>query len=315
MRSFALLAAVLLMLAGVPALADGSPAGAQYPQFNLWPGAAPGSEGATAKEQIVERAKSPTDLKDRYIKGVTTPTLILFKPVHPTGATLLMIPGGGYKWVVMDKEGYEAAERFAAAGVTVYVMTYRLPGDHWGAGPAVSLQDAQRAMRVIRSREKGPVGVIGFSAGGHVAGTLMQKWDRAAYAPIDAADRLPARPDFAVLMYPVASMHADIAHVGSRKELLGDTPSAAGEKEWSLEDNCRSDEPPVLLIHAIDDNSVPVENSLRLLAALRAAKVPAEAHFFEEGGHGFGIRYAVGKPAAIWPDIVLAWMKRKGFAA
>jgi acetyl esterase/lipase len=304
----------LMLVAATPAGAAVSPAGPGHEQINIWPGAAPGSEGSTAHEEIIERAKTPADLRDRYIKGVRTPTLILFTPKRATGATLLMIPGGGYKWVVMDKEGYEAAERFAAAGVTVYVMTYRLPGDHWGAGPAVSLQDAQRAMRVIRSREKGPVGVIGFSAGGHVAGTLMQKWDRPVYAPVDAADQLPTRPDFAVLMYPVASMHGDIAHAGSRTELLGAKPSAAEEKDWSLEDNCRADEPPVLLIHAIDDNSVPVENSLRLLAALRAVKVPAEAHLFEEGGHGFGIRYAVGKPAAIWPELVLAWMKRKGWA-
>ena len=315
MRTLSLLAALFLLLTGLPATAAVSPAGPEHEQINLWPGAAPGGEGATARETIVERSKNVAVIRDRYVRGVTTPTLIVFRPKKATGATLLMIPGGGYKWVVMDKEGYEAAERFAAAGVTVYVMTYRLPGDGWAAGPAVSLQDAQRAMRLVRSREKGPVGVMGFSAGGHVAGTLMQKWDRPVYAPVDAADRLSARPDFAVLMYPVASMHPDIAHVGSRLELLGPSPTPAGEKEWSLEDNVRPDEPPTLLIHAIDDDSVPVENSLRLLAALRAGKVPVEAHFYEEGGHGFGIRYAVGKPAALWPDIVLAWMKRKGWVA
>lgn len=314
MRSIALLLTLLLSMAGLPAAA-GSPVGPDHEVIVLWPGPAPGSRGSTAREAIVERSKTPGVIRDRYIKGVVTPTLIVFKPARPTGASLLMIPGGGYKWVVMDKEGYEAAERFAAAGVTVYVLAHRLPGDHWGAGPAAPLQDAQRAMRLIRSRTAGPVGVIGFSAGGHVAGTLMEKWDRPVYEPVDGADKASARPDFAVLMYPVASMHADIAHVGSRSELLGASPTAAQEKTWSLEDCVRPDEPPVLLIHAIDDNSVPVENSLRLLAALRAAKIPVEAHFFEEGGHGFGIRYAVGKPAAIWPDLVLGWMRRKGWAA
>ncbi|MDB5429863.1 MAG: dienelactone hydrolase [Caulobacter sp.] len=311
MRALVLLLTVLL---AVPVAAV-SPAGPGREVITLWPGPAPGSQGATAREEIVERSKTPEVIRDRYIKGVVTPTLIVFKPARPTGASLLMIPGGGYKWVVMDKEGYEAAERFAAAGVTVYVLAHRLPGDHWGAGPAAALQDAQRAMRLIRARTTGPVGVIGFSAGGHVAGTLMQKWDRPVYEPMDAADRRSARPDFAVLMYPVASMHADIAHVGSRTELLGASPTAEQEKEWSLEDCVRPDEPPVLLIHAIDDTSVPVENSLRLLAALRAAKIPVEAHVFEEGGHGFGIRYVVGKPAAIWPDLVLGWMRRKGWAA
>jgi acetyl esterase/lipase len=305
----------LAVLAAAPAAAADSLAGPGHEVIVLWPKGPPGAEGSTAREAIVERSKRPEVIRDRYIKGVTNPTLIVFKPKTPTGASLLMIPGGGYRWVVMDKEGYEAAERFAAAGVTVYVMTYRLPGDHWGAGPAAPLQDVQRAMRLIRSLTKGPVGVIGFSAGGHVAGTLMEKWDRPAYAPVDAADALSARPDFAVLMYAVASMHADIAHVGSRVELLGRSPTPAQEKEWSLEDNVRADGPPALLIHALDDESVPVENSLRLLAALRAAKVPVEAHFYEEGGHGFGIRYAVGKPAALWPDLVLAWMRRKGWAA
>ena len=316
-----LIVLLLTLCLAAPAMAAVvGPAGPDHEVIALWPNGPPGAKGSTAHEQIVERSKDVTVIRDRYIKGVTNPTLIVFKPAKPPknasgGASLLMIPGGGYKWVVMDKEGYEAAERFAAAGVTVYVMTYRLPGDGWAAGPAVSLQDAQRAMRVIRSLTKGPIGVIGFSAGGHVAGTLMQKWDRPVYAPIDAADALSAKPDFAVLMYPVASMHPDIAHTGSRTELLGAAPTAAGEKDWSLEDNVRPDEPPTLLIHAIDDNSVPVENSLRLLAALRAGKVPVEAHFYEEGGHGFGIRYAVGKPAALWPDIVLAWMRHKGWAA
>jgi acetyl esterase/lipase len=314
MHFFALLIS-LALVAAAPASAADSLAGPGHEVILLWPKGPPGAEGSTAREQIVERSKRPEVIRDRYIKGVTTPTLIVFRPRTPTGAALLMIPGGGYKWVVMDKEGYEAAERFAAAGVTVYVMTYRLPGDHWGAGPAAPLQDAQRALRLIRARSNGPVGVMGFSAGGHVAGTLMEKWDRPVYTPVDAADTLSARPDFAVLMYAVDSMHRDIAHTGSRFELLGAAPTPAQEQEWSLEDNVRRDGPPTLLIHALDDDSVPVENSFRLLAALRAARVPAEAHFFEEGGHGFGIRYAVGKPAALWPDIVLAWMKRKGWAA
>ena len=144
---------------------------------------------------------------------------------------------------------------------------------------------------------------------------LALKFDKPVYAPVDAADHLSARPDFAVLMYPVATMRDPYVHAGSRAELLGPSPGAADEAAWSLESNVRPDAPPTFLVHALDDPSVPVENSLQLLAALRAAKVPVEAHFFEEGGHGFGIRYAVGKPAAAWPDLVLAWLHRHGFAA
>lgn len=295
------------------------PAGPEHVVIALWPGRPPGAEPATAAtphEQVVERGPDGP-LRDRYVEHVERPTLVVFRPAHPTGASLLMAPGGGYRWVVMDKEGYEAAQRFAAAGLTVYVLSYRLPGDPWAAGPDAPLQDAQRAMRLIRAAGPpgGKVGVIGFSAGGHVAGTLALRFDKAVYAPVDAIDRLSAKPDFTVLMYPVATMLDPFAHKGSRDELLGSAPTLEAERAQSLGQEVRPDAPPTLIIHALDDASVPVENSLQLLAALRAAKVPAELHLFEEGGHGFGIRYAVGKPAAIWPDLVLNWLRRKGFAA
>jgi acetyl esterase/lipase len=310
--------AVILALCLLATWADAAPmgdkpAGPDHPVIALWPGLPPGAPATLPPENVVER---PGPLRDRYVEHVARPTLVVFRPAHPTGASLLMAPGGGYRWVVMDKEGYEAAERFAAAGLTVYVLSYRLPGDGWTAGPMAPLQDAERAMRLIRQRagSKAKVGVIGFSAGGHVAGTLALKFDAPAYAPVDAADRLSARPDFAILMYPVATMLDPHVHKGSRQELLGAAASEEAERGWSLERLARPDAPPMLIMHALDDASVPAENSLQLLAALRAAHVPAEAHLFEEGGHGFGIRYAAGKPAALWPDIALAWLRRKGFA-
>lgn len=312
---------VLLAVLGMTAVAhaEDSPFVPGHAVIAIWPGPAPGGAQATAREAVVERATDPTALRDRYVKGVTRPTLTVFRPAHPNGAALLMAPGGGYAWVVMDKEGYEAAERFAAAGVTVFVMTYRLPQEGWAAGPDTPLQDAQRAMRLIRSHageygvDPRRIGVIGFSAGGHVAGMLTLAFDRAVYAPVDAADQVSARPDLSILMYPVASMDSAIAHPGSRRNLLGDTPPPDRVAAYSLEALARPDAPPVMLVHALDDRSVPVENSLRLLAALRAAHVPVEAHLFEEGGHGFGIRFAAGKPAQAWPDLALGWMRRKGF--
>jgi acetyl esterase/lipase len=314
--------ALLTLLAirglGTPARAEDSPFIPGHAMIAIWPGPAPGGEKATAHEMVVERARDPHALRDRYVKGVTRPTLTVFRPAHPNGAALLMAPGGGYAWVVMDKEGYEAAERFAASGVTVFVMTYRLPQEGWAAGPDTPLQDAQRALRLVRfhAAEYGVdphrIGVIGFSAGGHVAGMLTLAFDRPVYAPVDAADEVSARPDLSILMYPVVSMDAAIAHVGSRKNLLGETPAPRQVAAYSLEALARPDAPPVMLVHAIDDRSVPVENSLRLMAALRGAHVPVEVHLFEEGGHGFGIRYAAGKPVQAWPDLVLGWMKRKG---
>lgn len=297
-------------------LAAAAPALAATPKVvPLWPNGPPGGEGVSVTEAVVERNPPPNPLRDRYVKHVRNPTLTVFAPPRPNGASLLITPGGGYKWVVMDKEGYECAARFAAAGVTVFVASYRLPADGWAAGPAAPLQDAQRALRLVRSLAPDPerVGVMGFSAGGHVAGCLGLMWDRPVYAPVDPIDALSARPDLTVLMYPVATMRAGFAHPGSREQLLGAAPTAEQERLWSLEDNARPDAPPTFLLHAGDDASVPVENSLRLHDALRAAKVPTETHLFEEGGHGFGLRFTGGKPVAAWPDLVEAWWKRKGF--
>ncbi|MFZ3006763.1 MAG: alpha/beta hydrolase [Phenylobacterium sp.] len=314
-----ILAVTLALGLATCAMAQDSPAGPGHEVIALWPKGPPGAERATAREEVVERSKDPAIIRDRIIKGVTHPTLIAFRPQYPNGSALLMAPGGGYAWVVMDKEGYEAAERFARAGVTVFVMTYRLPQEGWSAGPAAPLQDAQRAMRLIRAHaaeyavDPKRVGVIGFSAGGHVAGVLTLKFDQAGYPAVDAADLATARPDFSVLMYPVATMAAPHAHPGSRRNLLGAAPAPAAIAEWSLETNARPDAPPTFLVHAVDDASVPVENSLQLFEALRARKVPVEMHLFEEGGHGFGLRFTVGKPAAAWPDLVLAWMQRRGY--
>lgn len=303
----------LLTASGLAAV---TPALAAAPRIvPIWPNGPPGGEGVFVVEEVVERNPRPSPLRDRYVKHVRIPTLTVFEPAKPNGASLLMTPGGGYRWVVMDKEGYECAARFAAAGVTVYVASYRLPADGWAAGPAAPLQDAQRALRLARSLapDRDRVGVMGFSAGGHVAGCLTLMSDRATYAPVDAADALSARPDLSMLIYPVATMHSAFAHAGSREQLLGPAPSVAQETAWSLEDNVRPDAPPTFLLHASDDASVPVDNSLRLHAALRAAKIPTEMHIFEEGGHGFGLRFTEGKPVAAWPDLVLAWWRRKGF--
>lgn len=285
--------------------------------IRLWPGAAPGGDRVTVTPQVTERSTDPA-FHDRLARYTTDPILTVLRPERPNGASLLLIPGGGYKWAVVDKEGLDCARVFAEAGVTCFILRYRLPGDGWTAGPDAPLQDAQRALRLVRSQaaahglDPARVAVLGASAGGHLAGMLTARAD-AAYAAVDAADAVSHRPDLSILLYPVATMAQPDAHAGSRLELLGPTPTPEAVERYSLERMDWAGRPPVFLLHAMDDDAVPVGNSLQLLATLRAAGVPCEAHLFQEGGHGFGVRLIAGKPAALWPALALTWAARHGW--
>jgi len=225
----------------------------------------------------------------------------------------MITPGGGYRHIVIDKEGYELGRWLSARGFTVFVLFYRLPGEGWAAGPDVALADAQRAMRLIRHRARDygidpqRVAAMGFSAGGHLCADLLTRFDARVYDPVDAADRHSARPDAAAPIYPVITMSAPHAHAGSRNLLIGANADAALEAAHSPDRNVPANAPPVFLLHAEDDNVVPVENALLLRAALRAKGIPVETHLFAHGGHGFGLRKTLGKPVAVWPELFLAW--------
>jgi acetyl esterase/lipase len=274
----------------------------------IWPDGPPGGGGAGLTQKTVERAK-PGQPGDRAVFNVTRPTLTTFRPAQPNGRAALLVPGGSYGRVVVDKEGFELGRWLAARGVTSHVLYYRLPADGWPAGPDAALQDAQRALRLVRAdpATRGSVALVGFSAGGHVAAMLATRHGEAAYPPRDAVDRLSARPDVAGLVYPLISMRPPVAHPESRGNLLGAAPSEAQVAAYSMEDRVGPHVPPTWLVHAHNDATVPVENSLLMQAALRRAGVPVEAHYFEDGGHGFGLRGTVGKPIAVWPDLFLAW--------
>jgi acetyl esterase/lipase len=288
----------------------------------LWPRTPPGGAHLHLTLQLLERSPTPDIFHDRFVTDIAHPLLTVFRPARPDGSALLIAPGGGYRRVVIDKEGFEAAHLFAARGITVFVLRYRLPGEGWANGPDVPLQDAQRAMRLIRVRaadfaiDPARIGVLGFSAGGHVAASLLTRSDALVYQPVDKADTLSARPDFAGLMYPVISMIPPIAHAGSAEKMFGPAPTAAQQRAYSPDRHVAPGLPPVFLTLAADDREVPPQNSLDMEAALRAAAVPCEFHMFEEGGHGFGLRLIQGKPAAIWPELLLAWGRRhRWFAA
>ena len=284
----------------------------------LWPDRPPGARAEIPQDLVTDRAAT-SGFQDRFATRIGRPILTVFRPLRPNGAAVLIAPGGGYVRVVIDKEGFEVGHRLAEVGITGFVLRYRLPAEGWDRAADVPLQDAQRAMRLIRARAAGfgidphRVAAMGFSAGGHVAASLATRYAAQVYAPVDAADALDARPDLSVLMYPVIDMARPFAHAGSREALLGRAPDPAAEAAYSPHRHVDAATPPTFLVHAWNDPAVPIENSLNHLAALRAAKVPAEAHLFEEGGHGFGIRLAQGKPCAAWPDLFLAWAGKRGF--
>ena len=257
----------------------------------LWPNGAPGGEQVTAQEQVILRTPSG-DPNDTAYLHIRDPWLAVRRPARPNGAAILMIPGGGYQRVAVSKAGGSIDAGLADLGFTVFVMNYRLPADGWAAGPDVSLQDAQRAIRMVRARatdlgfDPARVAVAGFSAGGHVAGRLATAFDRDAYRPIDVIDQLPTRPDAAGLMFPVVTMMEPYAHAVSARALLGSTPSSAQRDAYSVERHLPSNAPPLFLAAAADDRVVAAENSLLLWQACRVQNLPCELHIFEKGGHG-----------------------------
>ncbi|MDY1035634.1 alpha/beta hydrolase [Lelliottia sp. CFBP8978] len=285
--------------------------------FTVWPeGDAPGARTSDAVF-TPEPRHTGTSEYDRSVTGVRAPEITVYAPEKPNGVGILVTPGGSYRRVVLDKEGSALAPFFNARGYTLFVMTYRMPGDGHQEGADAPLADVQRAFRCIKANARewkidpARIGVMGFSAGGHVAASLGTRFDEAVYAPIDAADELDARPAFMALVYPVITMHADIDHPGSRHELIGDNPGEAQIRHYSLEDRASSQTPPTFLLHAVDDPAVKVENSLAMFSALRRSGVSVEMHLFERGKHGFGIRDAQGLPVAVWPELMMNWIATK----
>lgn len=285
--------------------------------IDLWPNGAPGMPASALVETVNERS-TDAQLTDRAVFGISRPRMAVFRPSRPNGAAVMITPGGGYRWVVVDKEGYELGRWLSARGFTVFVLFYRLPGEGWAVGPDVALADAQRAMRLIRHRasdygiDPERVAAMGFSAGGHLCCDLTTRFATQTYQAVDEADILSARPFVSAPIYPVVSMSAPFAHAGSREKLLGPNPSLAAETLHSPHLQVPDNAPPVFLVHAEDDDVVPVENSLLFRAALRTRNISVETHLFTHGGHGFGLRKISGRPAAIWPELFLAWAASYG---
>ena len=244
---------------------------------------------------------------------VSQPTLTAYLPEKSkaTGTAVIICPGGGYALLSMTKEGEDVAKLLSEWGIAAFVLKYRLPNDsimdEKETGP---LQDAQRAIQLIRARagefnvNKDKVGIMGFSAGGHLASTAGTHFKDKV---IPNKPRISLRPDFMILMYPVISFTDSLAHKGSRTNLLGKEPSQQQIRKYSNELQVTKKTPPTFLVHAKDDKTVKYENSVSFYNALRKKKVTAEIHLYEKGGHGFGLNNSTSTER--WSDWLKAWMK------
>ena len=282
----------------------------------LWPDGPAESQGLHEAEQTTERG-NPHD-HDRVVRNITDPDLEIFRAGQPGGAGVIIMPGGGYHYETVDKEGRDVARWFNSIGVSAFVLKYRLPNtDSRRFGPEIPLHDAQRALRLVRFHaqewgvQSSRIGVLGCSAGGHLASTLGTHFDAGDASATDPVERMSSRPDFLMLGYPVISMQQGLTHAGSRDELLGKKPSGDLIRQFSNELHVTTNTPPVFIFCATDDRTVKVDNSLDFYNAARAAQVPAELHIFEKGGHGFGLK-AGSRAGENWPFLAESWLRERG---
>ncbi len=245
------------------------------------------------------------------------PTLIRYPAPQEiaTGAAVVVCPGGGYQMLAMDHEGHQIARWLNSFGVSAYIVTYRLGKD--GYRHPVPMHDGQRALRTVRANaaewqiDPGRVGVLGFSAGGHLASTLGTHFDAGNAEASDPIDRVSGRPDFMVLLYPVISFTEDCRHAGSRKMLLGEAADSALVASLSNETQVKADTPPTFLVHTSEDTSVPPQNSIYFYLALLEKGIPVEMHIYEKGRHGLGLG-SRGSAFSSWPERCEEWMEERG---
>lgn len=264
----------------------------------LWPAGAPGAKGNEDGDK---------------------PTLTIYLPPKEkaTGTAVVICPGGGYGHLAMDHEGHQIARWLNSLGVAGFILKYRHRNSGAGYGHPAPLNDAQRAVSMVRSRAKewdinpDRVGILGFSAGGHLASTAGTHFHKGRSDAKDPIDRVSCRPDFMVLIYPVVSLIEWCAHSGSRRNLLGNNPDEKLVENLSNERQVTPETPPTFLVHTYEDKGVPAENSVYFYLALRKAKVPAEMHLYQKGPHGFGLGQKHGAVSS-WPLRCADWMRGLG---
>ena len=262
----------------------------------LWPNGAPGTSATKPEHE---------------------PVLFLYRPAaeKATQTAVVVCPGGGYRHLAMDHEGRQIAEWFNSFGVTALVLQYRHRGT--GHGHPVPMMDGQRAVRLVRARadewniDQQKIGVMGFSAGGHLASTLGTQFDNGESQAGDPIDRQNSRPDFMILCYPVISMTAETMHRGSRENLLGKDADESLARTMSSELQVTPETPPTFIFQTDEDEPVPAENAVAFYLALRKAGVPAEMHIYQNGRHGVGLAKDI-PGTSTWPDRCREWMRTRG---
>jgi acetyl esterase/lipase len=282
-------------------------------EIDLWP-----TDNFTADDREAETVEdSGKDGKpDRRVANVRVPTLKFHLPASPEEncAAVIICPGGGYAIEAIDKEGYEPARWFQERGIVGIVLKYRLPqGTDGDESPS---EDVSRAIRFVRQRasewniDPARIGIMGFSAGGHLASTSATHFDSGDSKSGDPIERVSSRPDFQILIYPVITMDTEVGHSGSRERLLGKSPTAEALAYASNDLQVTDKSPPAFLIHTSDDR-VSCENSLRYASALKRNNIPLELHLYERGGHGYGMRGGNG-PVDAWPKRLEEWLELRG---
>ena len=275
-------------------------------EIALWPGRPPG-KGAISGPEVVGTKGAGSGA----VSNVSLPRMRVYRPIKPNGRAVLICGGGGYFRIQLEKESTPAARWLQSRGYTAFELIYRLPNDGWDA--AAPFADAQRAMKIIRSRadefgiRPDAIGILGHSAGGHLAGFTALQPNRKFYDGADRYEAVSARPDFAALLFPVVSLRKPFDSTRTRKEIIGEKPTRSAEEGWSLDTYASKDAPPMILFSSADDPTTPPGHNLALFQALTQAGASVELHIFADGGHGWGL----GKPdqtLSQWPELFAAWL-------
>lgn len=286
---------------------------AQNKVIDLWNGKIPGVIHSDHFKQTIDTAAGWIDKH-----SIVNPDLYFYPAPEATatGTAVIICSGGAYGGLAIKHEGIQVAKWLNSLGVTAFVLKYRLPDDSIMVSKSIGpMQDGQRAIRMVRNHAKewgidtGKIGIMGFSAGGHLAATLSTLYKDKVY---DSDDSTSARPDFSLLIYPVISMDQGITHWGSRVNLLGGSPTSEMVKHFSAELQVNGETPPAFMVHSMDDDAVPVQNSIRYALAMREHKIPCELHIYQQGGHGYGLA-PWGGTQSTWPEACRKWLDVNGF--